>query len=74
MVIGPMKATDLTAQATRIRNANPDIVLMLPPAPAMGGALARGAELAVLKAPILGSLSIRRNLSSMRPAKPVKGS
>jgi branched-chain amino acid transport system substrate-binding protein len=60
MVIGPMNATDLTAEATRIRNANLDIVLMLTSAPAMGGAFARGAELAVLKAPILGSLSIQQ--------------
>jgi branched-chain amino acid transport system substrate-binding protein len=60
MVSGPMNATDLTAQATRIRNANPDIVLMLTSAPAMGGAFARGAELAGLKAPILGSLSIQQ--------------
>jgi branched-chain amino acid transport system substrate-binding protein len=60
MVSGQMNATDLTAQATRIRNANPDIVLMLTSAPAMGGAFARGAELAGLKAPILGSLSIQQ--------------
>jgi branched-chain amino acid transport system substrate-binding protein len=45
MVSCPMNATDLTAQATRIRNVNPDIGLMLTSAPAMGGAFVCGAEL-----------------------------
>jgi branched-chain amino acid transport system substrate-binding protein len=56
----PLSATDLTAAATRIRNAEPDIVLLLTSAPAMGGAFARAAEQANLKAPILGSLSINQ--------------
>lgn len=56
----PLSATDLTPAATRIRNAQPDIVLLLTSAPAMGGAFARAAEQAQLKAPILGSLSINQ--------------
>jgi branched-chain amino acid transport system substrate-binding protein len=56
----PLSATDLTPAATRIRNAEPDIVLLLTSAPAMGGAFARAAEQAQLKAPILGSLSINQ--------------
>ncbi|MFG1230335.1 ABC transporter substrate-binding protein [Xanthobacter wiegelii] len=56
----PLSATDLTPAATRIRNANPDVVLLLTSAPAMGGAFARAAEQADLKAPILGSLSINQ--------------
>jgi branched-chain amino acid transport system substrate-binding protein len=56
----PLSATDLTPAATRIRNASPDIVLLLTSAPAMGGAFARAAEQAQLKAPILGSLSINQ--------------
>jgi branched-chain amino acid transport system substrate-binding protein len=56
----PLSATDLTAAATRIRNAEPDIVLLLTSAPAMGGAFARAAEQANIKAPILGSLSINQ--------------
>lgn len=56
----PLSATDLTPAATRIRNAEPDVVLLLTSAPAMGGAFARAAEQAQLKAPILGSLSINQ--------------
>jgi branched-chain amino acid transport system substrate-binding protein len=56
----PLSATDLTAAATRIRNAEPDVVLLLTSAPAMGGAFARAAEQANLKAPILGSLSLNQ--------------
>jgi branched-chain amino acid transport system substrate-binding protein len=56
----PLSATDLTAAATRIRNTEPDIVLLLTSAPAMGGAFVRAAEQANLKAPILGSLSLNQ--------------
>ncbi len=56
----PLSATDLTAAATRIRNAEPDVVLLLTSAPAMGGAFARASEQANLKAPILGSLSLNQ--------------
>jgi len=56
----PLSATDLTASATRIRNADPDVVLLLTSAPAMGGAFVRAAEQANLKAPILGSLSLNQ--------------
>jgi branched-chain amino acid transport system substrate-binding protein len=59
-VSAPLSATDLSSAATRIRNSNPDIVLLLTSAPAMGGAFARGAEQAQLKAPILGSLSLNQ--------------
>lgn len=60
MASAPLTATDLSAAATRIRNADPDIVLLLTSAPGMGGAFVRGAELAQLKAPILGSLSLNQ--------------
>jgi branched-chain amino acid transport system substrate-binding protein len=56
----PLSATDLSAAATRIRTADPDIVLLLTSAPAMGGAFVRAAEQANLKAPILGSLSVNQ--------------
>lgn len=59
-VSAPLTATDLSPAATRIRNAEPDIVLLLVSAPALGGAFVRGAEQAGLKAPIIGSLSINQ--------------
>lgn len=59
-VSAPLTATDLSPAATRIRNADPDVVLLLVSAPTLGGAFVRGAEQAGLKAPIIGSLSINQ--------------
>lgn len=56
----PLSATDLTAAATRIRNSDPDLILLLTSAPAMGGAFARAAQQADIKSPILGSLSLNQ--------------
>lgn len=51
-------AIDLTAPATRIRNANPDVVLMHTSAPAMGGNFVRAARQVGLQAPIGGAVSL----------------
>ena len=56
----PITAIDLSAAATRIRNTDPDIVLLLTSAPSLGGAFARAAQQANLKAPIIGSLSLNQ--------------
>ncbi|POH25084.1 hypothetical protein ATY30_28820 [Sinorhizobium americanum] len=59
-VSAPLSATDLSSAATRVRNSDPDLVLLLTSAPAMAGAFVRGAEQAKLTAPIVGSLSINQ--------------
>lgn len=46
----PLNSTDLTPQATRIRNANPDAVLVQASAPALGAAFVRAAKQIDLKA------------------------
>lgn len=46
----PLNATDLTPQATRIRNANPDVVLVQASAPALGAAFVRAARQIAMKA------------------------
>jgi branched-chain amino acid transport system substrate-binding protein len=56
----PLTAMDLTPAATKLRNANPEVVLMLTSVPALGGAFARAAELAGLKTPLVGGISINQ--------------
>ena len=46
----PLNSTDLSPQATRIRNANPDAVLVQASAPALGAAFVRAAKQIGLKA------------------------
>ncbi len=54
----PLKALDLTAQATKIRNANPEVVLIQVSSPALGGAFVRAARQGDLKAPIWGPIGL----------------
>ncbi len=59
-VAAPLNAIDLTAAATNIRNANPDVVLLQTSAPALGAAFVRAAKQVGLKAPIIGSGSLNQ--------------
>lgn len=51
-VSAPLSATDVTPQATRIRNAEPDVVLIQASAPALGAAFVRAAQQVGLYAPL----------------------
>ena len=55
---GPMNSTDLTPQATRIRNAGPEVVLIQASAPAVGAAFVRAARQIGLTAPLWGPLGL----------------
>lgn len=59
-VAAPLNAIDLTAAATNIRNANPDVVLLQTSAPALGAAFVRAAKQVGIKAPIIGSGSLNQ--------------
>lgn len=48
----PLKAIDLTSQATKIRNGNPDVVLIQASAPTLGAAFVRAARQVGLEAPM----------------------
>ncbi|MBN8962391.1 MAG: ABC transporter substrate-binding protein [Rhizobiales bacterium] len=48
----PLKALDLTSQATKIRNAKPDVVLIQASAPTLGAAFVRAARQVGLEAPM----------------------
>lgn len=54
-VSAPATAVDLSAAATRIRNAKPDAVLLWTSTPGMGAAFVRAARQVGLEAPIVGS-------------------
>lgn len=54
----PLTATDLSAVATRIRNANPQLVIISTSGPAVAAAFVRGAEQAQLKAKLVGNASV----------------
>lgn len=54
-ISAPLTAVDLSAAATRIRNAKPDSVLLWTSAPAMGASFVRAAKQVGLDAPIIGS-------------------
>lgn len=56
----PLSAIDLTAAATNIRNADPDVVLLQTSAPALGAAFVRAAKQVGLEAPIIGSGSLNQ--------------
>lgn len=51
----PANAVDLSAAATKIRNANPDSVLLWTSTPGMGAAFMRSARQVDLKVPVVGS-------------------
>ena len=59
-VAAPLTAIDLTAAATNIRNANPDVVLLQTSAPALGATFVRAARQVGIKAPIIGSGSLNQ--------------
>lgn len=59
-VAAPPNAIDLTAAATNIRNANPDVVLLQTSAPALGATFVRAARQVGVKAPIIGSGSLNQ--------------
>ena len=56
----PLNAIDLTAAATKIRNANPEVVLLETSAPSLGAAFVRAAKQVGLNAPIIGSGSLNQ--------------
>lgn len=60
LVGAPLNAIDLTAAATKIRNANPEVVLLETSAPALGAAFVRAAKQVGLNAPIIGSGSLNQ--------------
>lgn len=59
-VSAPLNAIDLTAAATKIRNANPEVVLLETSAPALGAAFVRAAKQVGLNAPLIGSGSLNQ--------------
>ncbi|KAB2919400.1 MAG: ABC transporter substrate-binding protein [Hyphomicrobiaceae bacterium] len=69
-VSAPLSATDLAPQATRLRNAEPDVVLLQASAPALGAAFVRAATQVGLKAPIWaqGALGQKSFLDAAGPA------
>ena len=54
----PMNSTDLTPQATRIRNSNPDVVLIQASAPSLGAAFVRAARQIDIKAPLWAPMGL----------------
>lgn len=54
-VSAPGNAVDLTAAATKIRNANPDAILLWTSSPVMGAALMRAARQVGLSAPVVAA-------------------
>jgi len=58
VVSSPPTAIDLTAAATKIRNADPEVVMMFSSAPAMGGAFVRASRQAGLDAQLVGVLGL----------------
>ncbi|CAH1696452.1 Transporter [Hyphomicrobiales bacterium] len=54
----PLKSIEIAAQATKLRNANPDVVLMHVTAPALGAAFVRASQQVGLSAPIWGGMGL----------------
>jgi len=69
-VSAPLSATDVTPQATRIRNAEPDVVLIQASAPALGASFVRAAKQVGLDAPIWaqGALAQQSFIDASGPA------
>lgn len=69
-VSAPLTATDLGPQATRLRNAKPELVLVQASAPALGAAFARAAAQVGLTSPIWaqGALAQKSFLQAAGPA------
>lgn len=69
-VSAPLTATDLGPQATRLRNAEPEVVLVQASAPALGAAFVRAASQVGLKSPIWaqGALAQKSFLQAAGPA------
>lgn len=59
-VSAPLNAIDLTAAATNIRNADPDVVLLKTSAPPLGAAFVRAAKQVGIDAPIVGTGSLNQ--------------
>ncbi len=58
VVSAPLKAIDLTAQATKLRNEKPDVILLQVNAVALGAAFARAARQVGLEAPMWSSMGL----------------
>lgn len=54
----PLKALDLTSQATKLRNAKPDVVLIQASAPTLGAAFVRAARQVGLEAPLWAPIGL----------------
>ena len=59
-VSAPLNAIDLTAAATNIRNANPDVILLKTSAPPLGASFVRAAKQVGITAPIVGTGSLNQ--------------
>lgn len=59
-VSAPINAIDLTAAATNIRNANPDVVLLKTSAPPLGASFVRAAKQVGIEAHIVGTGSLNQ--------------
>tara|TARA_R110002050_G_scaffold271181_1_gene414414 strand:+ start:64489 stop:65637 length:1149 start_codon:yes stop_codon:yes gene_type:complete len=59
-VSAPLSAIELTAQATNIRNSEPDVILLQTSAPSLGAAFVRAAKQVGIEAPIIGSGSLNQ--------------
>src|SRR5690606_38373548 len=57
----PLEATDVSAQATRIRNAQPDAVLMPLSSVGVGGSFLRTAHETGLNVPMYGALAVAQH-------------
>jgi branched-chain amino acid transport system substrate-binding protein len=58
VVSAPLKAIDLTAQATKLRNEKPDIILLQVNSVGLGAAFARAARQVGLEAPMWSSMGL----------------
>lgn len=59
-VSAALNAKDLTPAATKIRNANPDVIFVQASAPALGAAFARAAKQVGITAPLIGSFALNQ--------------
>lgn len=58
MAAAPLRTVDVTAQATKLRNAKPDVVLLGLAAPALGVAFVQAAKQVGLDVPVWGTIGL----------------
>ncbi len=57
----PLDATDVSAQATRLRNANPDAIFMAVSSTGLAASFLRGADAVGLEIPVYGDIPLAQN-------------